>query len=569
MKAFTAGVRKMFCNKPKTQRPSTPHNISSPFGATTGDGRPLDAACLAQLGVRQSSSGFFVPAMMESSPLGNRRVCRASVRYSGVTKSKPSMRSRQSVRVSAQRQSRMVEMASRDLGLSSSPPPSRRARCDSFDSADEAGFSYRVTNYSDSDSIISVISHADARVPSIVVDAAAVVANDVRAATNSVAAAADAAWQYDFKLPDVAMRDTLPESYEAYDAFKARWTAYRSAAPPSLDFIPGFPSLSMETSGAHFTPAPLSPARNPEAVAQHRDEALASLEGYGPAPAAIPASLRPQAYPTSLMPGPRYTDAEGNVRASMSSYRARPSTPLVEGPDSYNSVRDKHRSQGKAENHGQSGVYYDFPRGGRAQTPMSFASNEQHTDFYSRVESGVYEVPSSSAPQPTYTAYSPASAGNRSSSGSAIKRKPANITKSRDGKKTTTAVYTSYRKPVPSAPAPAAAASSTPARKSVPSASSTVPPHHKMNDNGYPKTDLRRAEARYSATPTYQTRTVDSVEAKFQKETGKSTATEVKLKKAAEKAQKASEKAAKNEGKKQRQARDAVRIERELAQWLG
>jgi hypothetical protein len=52
-----------------------------------------------------------------------------------------------------------------------------------------------------------------------------------------------------------------------------------------------------------------------------------------------------------------------------------------------------------------------------------------------------------------------------------------------------------------------------------------------MNDNGYPKADLRAAEARYSATPSYQRRTVDSVEAKYQK----TTAEQKKADKAAEK----------------------------------
>ena len=108
-----------------------------------------------------------------------------------------------------------------------------------------------------------------------------------------------------------------------------------------------------------------------------------------------------------------------------------------------------------------------------------------------------------------------------------------------------------------------------------------------MNDNGFPKADLRAAEARYSATPSYSPRTVDSVEAKYQKETKRVSATaaqkplpppppfvptmkEVKAKqKAAEKKAKDDKRVAKKAAKKQKSMQDAARIEREIGLLLG
>lgn len=109
-----------------------------------------------------------------------------------------------------------------------------------------------------------------------------------------------------------------------------------------------------------------------------------------------------------------------------------------------------------------------------------------------------------------------------------------------------------------------------------------VPAYYKMNDNGYPRANLSEAEAQFSTTPAYQRRTVDGVEAKFQRETGKSvpqpaasqsasqppkSAKQLKAEAKAEK--KEAKRAAKKAEKKQKQAKDVVQMEQAIGGLIG
>lgn len=415
-----------------------------------------------------------------------------------------------------------------------------------------------ITNPSDAASVHSNTTEPDDDADTIVNE----VAIEVAEALTRVSEYLDAAFNSTFDVADVAdlagFGDRMPESYQA---FKARCVAERVSGSHGSVHLPYIAPLA--PLDITLVPAPLSPALPLEAVTQNRDEALASLEGWGSVPiqaSDIPAALKPQPHPTSLMPGQAYRDAEGNLRADRTSFQAPATRPESQfyGPDDFNSLNprasylwpplsDSWKGKGKAAD------YSPLERP-QAQTPEPLATNEQHRQFYARVESGVFDEPSCNVADPDHRF----STFLDSSS-------------SRPGLRRSTRQRAKLQKPNPahkSAPAPAA---SMP-RKPIPN-SGSVPAIYQMNDNGYPKADLRGAESRFSAAPAYQSRTVDSVEAKFQRE-AKMSKKEIKAQeKGVKKAEKERTKVEKKVVKEQKrlglaQSQSQKQVERALGQLL-
>jgi hypothetical protein len=366
-----------------------------------------------------------------------------------------------------------------------------------------------------------------------------------------------------------------------------------------------------------------------EDIQQHRNDALRRLEGGGimavlpqeallastvPVPLRdVPAALKPQMHPQSLLPGPRYKDHEGIERVRPMTYQERPppswkfEDPLsLEGKD-YNFTMKYHRArpdsppadetQKKRFWKGKEKVVPAPPIARpRVKTPESFASNAQHKSFYDRVESGIFDDVSMPIEQPANpsppSTVSHGTVGDRSSGNSSGRtfldsptppssRVPsaevisgvrgAKVTKKPLPKSSSTpniarkplppSKQDFAQKPLPPTPAPATA--------SPRPTSGTVPIRHKMNDNGYPVADLRGAGARYSATPSYQRRTVDPVEAKLQKDITR-TRTQKQAAKVSKKEAKAAAQAAKKAEKEQKkrekygQRPDLVRKQKEI-----
>lgn len=367
-----------------------------------------------------------------------------------------------------------------------------------------------------------------------------------------------------------------PESYEEFEARLAEHARPMGALPPHLQSIPYLAPIDLDA-------APVS-----SHIQHHRDDALRRLEGGAPTavrPQAaslsstipvpvhnIPATLKPQMHPQSLLPGPRYHDHEGVERVRPMTYQAPPppawkfEDPLAfEGKD-YNSTMKYHKA--KPSN----GPSLGRPR---VKTPESFASAAQHKSFYDRVESGVFDdvvvpvlPPADLMPPPLFSSAkvedkrsvnnidrtfldSPTPTSSRvPSTEVASGVRGAKVTKKPLPKPSSTAntlrkplppPKDSVQKPLPSLPAPRPT-------------NTTVPARHKINDNGYPLADLQGAGARYSATPVYQPRTVDYVEAKLQQDLAETKVAKKEAKAAAKAAAKVAAQAAKKELKAQQKA---------------
>ena len=385
--------------------------------------------------------------------------------------------------------------------------------------------------------------------------------------------------------------DEVPESYEEFKARLDGRPRPTGEYPPRLQFIPHLAPFHFDAE------APLPSDVDREDIQQHRIDALRALEGEVPLVALpqdallasavavplrdIPAALKPQMHPHSLLPGPRYKDHEGVERVRPMTYQEPPppvwkfEDPLALEGKNYNYMMKYHKARDS-----------NLPALGRPRmkTPESFASNLRHKSFYDQVEAGDFDdlpVERPANPSPPST-ISRGSAGDKSS-GNSIGRTffdsptppksrvpSADVASGVRGAKVT-------KKPLPkssSAPNIAwkAALPPTPAPRPT---SGTIPARHKMNDNGYPVADLWGAGARYSATPSYQRRTVDSVEAKARKDLIK-TKLDAKVwqaeedakrsKKQAKAAKKAAKKAKKEKKKREKckQSPDLVRKQKEI-----
>ena len=387
--------------------------------------------------------------------------------------------------------------------------------------------------------------------------------------------------------------DKVPESYEEFKARFGGRPRPTGEYPPRLQFIPRLAPFHFDAE------APLPSDVDREDIQQHRNDALRALEGEVPLVALpqeallasavavplrdIPAALKPQMHPHSLLPGPRYQDHEGVERVRPMTYQETPppdwkfEDPLALEGNDYNYMMKYHKARDS-----------NLPAFGRPRmkTPESFASNLRHKSFYDQVEAGDFDdlpVERPANPSPPST-ISRGSAGDKSS-GNSIGRTffdsptpPKSRVPSADVASGVRGAKVTKKPPPKSSSAPNIARKA--AQKPLPPTpaprptSGTIPARHKMNDNGYPVADLRGAGARYSATPSYQRRTVDSVEAKARKDLIKTKLdakvwkAEEDLKrskkqaKAAKKAAKKAEKEKKREKCKQRTA--LVRKQKEI-----
>ena len=390
--------------------------------------------------------------------------------------------------------------------------------------------------------------------------------------------------------------DEVPESYEEFNPRFDGRTRPTGECPPCLQFIPHLAPFHFDAE------APLPSDVDREDIQQHRNDALRALEGETPmvvqpqeallASAVavplrdIPAALKPQMHPQSLLPGPRYKDHEGVERVRPMTYQEPPppvwkfEDPLaLEGKD-YNYMMKYHKARD-----------LNLPSLGcpRMKTPESFASNMRHKSFYDQVEAGDFDdlpVERPANPSPPLTV-SHDRAGDRISGNSIDRTFLDSPTPTPPSSRVPSAEVASgvrgakvTKKPLPkssSAPniARKAAQKPLPPTPAPRPTSGTIPARHKMNDNGYPVADLRGAGARYSATPSYQRRTVDSVEAKARKDLIK-TKLDAKVwkaeedlkrsKKQAKAAKKAAKKAEREKKKREKckQRPDLVRKQKEI-----
>ena len=374
--------------------------------------------------------------------------------------------------------------------------------------------------------------------------------------------------------------DEVPESY---DDFKAKLDRPTGDIPPRLQFLPHLPPIDLDAT------APFSPEMKMEDIQLHRDDALRRLEGGGvvaqeallastiPVPLRdVPAALKPQQHPHSLLPGPRYKDHEGVERVRPFTYQERPppawkfEDPLSLETKDYNYTMKWRRARPDSPPvetkkprfwKGKEKVVpapLVIPRP-RAKTPESFASKAQHKSFYDCVESGFFDDAAmvgdrSSGNSIGHTFLdSPTPPSSRVPSAEVVRG--ARVTKK--PLPTSSSTPNLARKPLP--PPPLKTAQKPLPPTPAPPTTSTVPARHRMNDNGYPVSDLRLAGARYSSTPSYQRRTVDVVEAKLQKDIPRS-----RTQKEAAKVSKLEAKAAKKAEKEREKYELLVRKQKEI-----
>ena len=355
----------------------------------------------------------------------------------------------------------------------------------------------------------------------------------------------------------------LHDGPEDYEEFKAKYFASVtpkpaprpsvpvSKSPPTLQYIPVLAPLDLSGESAFELNKSLPPTpTSADRVQRNRDAALATLEGESKStssttPHAIPASLRPQPHPMSLLPGPQFTDHEGVQRMRPMTYQERPrSEHKWYSPDDLEVLNPmfkylqsaKAKSKAKApQTAGYAGEVGDdgekkYPI--RSWAPVALAyPNKEHKSLYARVESGNFDDVVVPAAPPATPSIPPSLAIGDRNSGTSIGRTfldaptpPSSCVASQ-----VAALEALAPTPVP-APAPAPALKpilKAGARKPVPAPTTpvtpvrasvrptSIPAPHKMNSNGYPIANLSAASAQYTASPAYQPRTIDEVEAKY------------------------------------------------------